>query len=53
MADNKPAEDKNKKDKKKDDEESEEEEKGCCTKCCEGYEACIVACCKVSRLSIN
>ena len=34
----------NKNEKPKDE---EDEDVGCCTKCCQGYEACIIACCKV------
>jgi len=45
MSDAKPAEAENKNE--KDDEIEEEEESGC-TKCCNGYSACIIAVCKVN-----
>ena len=41
----------NKNEKPKDDEN--DEDVGCCTKCCQGYEACIIACCKVKVIIIN
>ena len=51
MADKKKEDNDGKKDDKKDkkDDDKDEEEKGCCARCCEGYERCIVACCSVNR----